>query len=524
MHELPVGRGHRMAQSHARGWLHGLILCLAAGFLLRLPELFQSVVDRDEGVYALVADEVLAGHLPYTTTFEHKPPALYYLFALAQAPFGADFVAIRLLGSVCVALSAWALASAALRIGVRPLCAGATALAFLVLTLANGGLATNAEVVMMAPAHLGLAVLLCAYPTVSAAKRHSCLLLAGALMATAVMVKLLIAVELPAMVFLWVLVSRVVVRERWIRRAAWDLCWLGVGFILSMAAWLTPHLLEGHGTLLWRNLVAFNLAYAASTAEVDLVNRWTIGLVPFAGIGILAVWLCMRCRTRLEPVQAAAATGCLVWIGACLVELGLTGRYHDHYFLVLSGPLALMLGLVADRAIAWDSRSFLQQGMVFATLLACVFFVGPWSRYRWPLLRFCRDVWAGDHHQHDFTRQVAASIAPHLRAGQMVYVYNHHPALYRLLGVRSPTPFLFPDLITEPAYPIEFLGVDRVAEVRRVLRQRPAWVVVHHWPGMFWAPTHEVVMELLTVSHEVWARHPVPFKPGEEVVVYATRP
>lgn len=524
MHERPAGRWQRIAHLHVHGWLHVLFLCMVAGFVLRLPVLFQSVVDRDEGVYALVADEVLAGHLPYTTAFEHKPPAIYYLFALAQAAFGKDFVAIRLLGSACVALSAWALACSALRLGVRPLCAAVTAVAFLLLTLANGGLATNAEVVMMAPAHLGLTALLCALPGTTVSQRRAWLFAAGALMATAVMVKLMIAVELPAMVLIWLLGSRAIAGEGWRRRAVRELWWLAAGFGLTGAAWIAPHVVEGHGALLWRNLIEFNFAYAATTADIDLVSRSTTGLVPFAGIGAVVAVGGLRSRGMLGHLPAAAAIGCLAWLGACSFEVGLTGRYHDHYFLVLSGPLALLLGVVLHGAIAWEGKSRVQHVLVVAAVLGCVFMVGPWSRYRWPLLRFCRDVRAGDLYQHDLARQVAASIAGHWREGQQVYVYNYHPALYRLLGVRSPTPILFPDLITEPAYPIESLGVDRAAEVRRVLRQRPAWVVVHHWPGMFWAPTHDVVMELLQASHAVWARHSVPFHPGEEVVVYAVRP
>lgn len=523
MHERPAGRWQRIAHLQVHGCLHALVLCVVVGFVLRLPVLFQSVIDRDEGVYALVADEVLAGHLPYTTTFEHKPPALYYLFALAQAVVGKDFVAIRLLGSACVALSAWALACAALRLGVRPLCAAVTALAFLLLTLANGGLATNAEVVMMAPAHLGLGALLCALPGAHVPQRRAWLSAAGALMATAVMVKLMIAVELPAMVLIWLLGLRAMAGEGWIRRAVRELGWVAAGFGLTGAAWIAPHLLEGHGALIWRNLIEFNLAYAATTADIDLVSRWTTGLVPFAGIGALVAWFGMRSRGALATLPAAASIGCIAWLGACGVEVGLTGRYHDHYFLVLSAPLALLLGVLIHHAIRWATKSLVQRVLVVGAVLGCVFLVGPWSRYRWPLLRFSRDAWAGDLHQHDFARQVASSIAAHRCGDQQVYVYNYHPALYRLLGVSSPTPILFPDLITEPAYPIEFLGVDRAAEVGRVLQQRPAWVVVHHWPGMFWAPTHGLVMERLAACYEVWARHPVPFHPGQEVVVYAAR-
>lgn len=52
---------------------------------------------RDQGIYALVADGLLKGHLPYRDLWDFKPPGIFLLYSLAQALFGKTMLAPRLL-------------------------------------------------------------------------------------------------------------------------------------------------------------------------------------------------------------------------------------------------------------------------------------------------------------------------------------------------------------------------------------------------------------------------------------------
>ena len=75
----------------ARGATVELLLWLVAAAALfslsRLVVLPLTVVNWDESLYFLVSHDLLQGHVPYTATFEHRPIALYYVFALAQILF-----------------------------------------------------------------------------------------------------------------------------------------------------------------------------------------------------------------------------------------------------------------------------------------------------------------------------------------------------------------------------------------------------------------------------------------------------
>jgi hypothetical protein len=52
---------------------------------------------RDQGIYAVVADTILKGGMPYRDAWDFKPPGIFLTYALAQALFGKSMLAIRLL-------------------------------------------------------------------------------------------------------------------------------------------------------------------------------------------------------------------------------------------------------------------------------------------------------------------------------------------------------------------------------------------------------------------------------------------
>src|SRR5512134_3956359 len=58
---------------------------------------------HDQGLYAYVATEwVERGRIPYRDVFDHKPPGIYILYALAVALFGTGMWGIRIFDLACV--------------------------------------------------------------------------------------------------------------------------------------------------------------------------------------------------------------------------------------------------------------------------------------------------------------------------------------------------------------------------------------------------------------------------------------
>ena len=69
-------------------WLMVLFACLQ---ILMFP------FGHDQGSFAVIADKVLAGGMPYRDAWDIKPPAIFYFYALAQYLFGHRMIALRIL-------------------------------------------------------------------------------------------------------------------------------------------------------------------------------------------------------------------------------------------------------------------------------------------------------------------------------------------------------------------------------------------------------------------------------------------
>jgi hypothetical protein len=52
---------------------------------------------RDQGVYAVIADRILAGGMPYRDAWDIHPPGIFYAYAFAEVLFGHRMVALRIL-------------------------------------------------------------------------------------------------------------------------------------------------------------------------------------------------------------------------------------------------------------------------------------------------------------------------------------------------------------------------------------------------------------------------------------------
>lgn len=70
---------------------------------------------RDQGIYAMVADAVLRGEMPYRDAWDFKPPGIFLVYALSRALFGPSQVGIRILEVAGLA----AMCAALVRLGER---------------------------------------------------------------------------------------------------------------------------------------------------------------------------------------------------------------------------------------------------------------------------------------------------------------------------------------------------------------------------------------------------------------------
>jgi hypothetical protein len=81
-------------------------LVCAACIVVHLPSFFRTITSENEGLYAVVAREVVNGYLPYVTAWEAKPPLFFGVLAAAMHLFGTSFFAMHALSLVAAIVTA----------------------------------------------------------------------------------------------------------------------------------------------------------------------------------------------------------------------------------------------------------------------------------------------------------------------------------------------------------------------------------------------------------------------------------
>src|SRR3990170_8712352 len=87
-----------------------LILVCLLPIVLYLPFL-GAPFERDEGVYATIAQGLLDGQVPYRDLFDNKPPLVYLWYALSFLLFGESVVAPRIVAAVFLSFTTLSLFS-----------------------------------------------------------------------------------------------------------------------------------------------------------------------------------------------------------------------------------------------------------------------------------------------------------------------------------------------------------------------------------------------------------------------------
>lgn len=80
----------RVAEDTWLVWLSWLVVALAGVQVLLFG------FGRDQSIYAVVADAMLAGKMPYRDAWDFKPPGIFVVYALAQTLFGKAMSSVRL--------------------------------------------------------------------------------------------------------------------------------------------------------------------------------------------------------------------------------------------------------------------------------------------------------------------------------------------------------------------------------------------------------------------------------------------
>src|SRR5579884_1712959 len=354
-----------------------VLAILGIGLALRAPLLAGGQVDYDEGVYWQSLRALAAGHPLFTSIYSSQPPAFLELLAPVHLLAGDALTAER---AAVLALAAVGLVAvyptATLLVSRR---AGLLAMAVLAadplffrqsVTLQADGPSVDLALAALAAAALSRAArnrprLLWAGERPEAGRwvppPASLALLAGALLALAVLTKLLAVAALPAVVVM-------LAAPAGGRRPTWDpprhsLRDLGTataGGLLTTAAVLAPY--AGAWEPLWQQAVGLHLGAQALTVG-GLTPADVLRELPLLALGLAG----LAGSARRAPLLAAAGAS---WAAAAALLLALHRPLGPRRVVVLTARLALLAGGLAPALGTIPARRLAAGGLALVAVVA----------------------------------------------------------------------------------------------------------------------------------------------------------
>jgi 4-amino-4-deoxy-L-arabinose transferase-like glycosyltransferase len=443
----------------------GLLLwCL----LVRLPTFGRSVIDWDESLYALISDQWMQGHLPYTTAWDHKPVGTYVIVRLAMTLFGRSILASRLATVLFVFMAAWLLQRITARLSGSERAGLLVALVYPVFTLLLGGAASNTEHYFIALTLLGALLLLRCYQAGSTgAPRALQLALSALVFGCALQVKYLVLPELLMLGATYFFFER---KRTALPQLTALLGLFGavalvptlavMGYFAANGEWAT--FVEANFIANGRHGQGRDLARLVASS-MDFV-RATGGLWLVIALGWLSPLVDAEERRRRLPALLVV----VVWIGAALSEALATGKYYSYYYVPAIAPTCVAFGLAVGLLRLADRSRLVMLG--FAAVVVTV-----------PLFEVVRTLyrpWARERAEYGADPQVhiASMLQKKLNPGDGIFVLNGEPILYLFVSSSLPTKFVLPPFLLDEHFS-SVANVDYRKEFERIVRGAPRCVV-----------------------------------------------
>ena len=461
---------------------------LLAVVLPRLVMLHVSVIDWDESIYALIGQQWLAGHVPHETVFDHKPIGLYAIFAAFFAVFGDTIQAIRLIPIAFVAGTAWLLARLAQdNFGPDRSLGAVTAALYGLLTLTNGGLATNTEILINF--FIVLAVYVIATRRLDERTSLPAALAAGASLGVALQVNYLAAILLLGVAgfyLAWMGPPGPGVSPGTVKRYVVNGAFMLAGLVLAAFVVQLPVLLQGDPSdyfgLKLRYLTGYQGVDAPGVALRRVSEALTAWWAFYALALVLLVYAIRGGTAAARPYDTGHSaadrriTGWLVLCAFSLLAALASRKFYQHFFL-FSAPALVMLAAAFLRITCPAGRL---RG--FGALWLCLIGLAAVMNSRDDFLRGLRA------HERVLQGAPADSIAAagsflssRLRPGDTIYVYDGQPILYFMTRTVPPTRFAFPDTHLNSVVAAR-LGFRPYEMVESVLAGEPRFIIAGQVP------------------------------------------
>jgi 4-amino-4-deoxy-L-arabinose transferase-like glycosyltransferase len=448
-------------------------------FLLRIYTFPAASLDMDEGFYRVTAHSLLQGSVLYVDFWDHKPPGIFVLFALAERIFGAPTAAPRVLACLFVAASAFLL----YRFGRDRL--GSAGLGWMagylyaVFSIRSNGDAANTELFLAPFVILGAYLLAGSLPLSPGAELPwRTLLMAGLSFGFAIQINYVTGAQL-AVPAAWILFLAGPLRDGLAgRRSFGALLLVLLAAFLPFAAPLLYFWQAGHLREYWYANFTANFFYVSDkslpfwTFRRGVEHSLLETFLPWSAV-LLSPFL-VPWRGRENGSYRRSFMRLSAWLGAAGLGVFASRNFFNHYFLQFLPPLCLLTALILVRgAHAWGIPDRRRR----VTVLAFLLLLGTFGPLYYPVRAGLKTIFApADTEETDTPRKIARYLRERIDRGAYLYVVDYEPILYYLAGARCPTPYAFQTFLLDP-HSVRVAGVDPGRELESIMRRRPEYVV-----------------------------------------------
>jgi len=513
--EPQSAESHPTEESKAARPLWPLLAAIVVGAtLLRLPT-FRYPLDQDCGVYSCCATTWASGGLPYRDAWDHKPPAIYLLYAGLDAVVrpspGQVNSMLRWASAACDAA-----ATVALFFLVRRLVGGAPAL----VAAALYGLFAAASVVRLEafqPEQPVLVLTVCALLAAvaySQRPRYPLVFLSGLLFGLALTFKQIAA---PVGMAVWAWLAWETLRGKEpsrVRRFIWQSVLLALGAVLPFALFMAYFAARGALGDFIECTVLFNLHYTGAARRAGALAGAKLVLTKM-GPDHAFLWLAAVVGlARLLRDRATRSAGLLLlfWTVGAFLGLFACGQFARYYYIPTVGPLAAASG--AGLAWLWQAtRGGRMASRAIAVAVALVLLA---------LVAFAAKRSYGPGGWHDLaldpraTNVVAQNLARHIRQNtapdDRLYVWGGRAQLYVLSGRKNPCRYYYNTYFGMKKQQAFFYQASRLREIMDALRKhRPPYVVATELRSLDYFPELKRFIEEQYRLDRIWEGRPFPF-------------
>lgn len=308
-------------------WKTVLLILFLVAFFIRFPFFFRDYIDRDESTFIIMGQSWVDGHLPYTQLWDLKPPITFLFFAVVIKLFGKSFIAIRLCGTLVVALTALFTYGIATKIATKKIAFWCAIFCVFFLSLFGSLQGVMSEHICTLFFTAGLFILL--WKTDA-----KWFFTAGLLFGLSFMTKLNMAYPVLCLGFYFLWEG---FHKKQIGSTFKNLIYMGFGVLLTIVLTALPYYMDGKTLLWWESIFEAPMAYSRGKFHSPLKTLpFLIVIVGLLAVGY-ATKIIDRKNRRLQILT-------IIIIGV-LLSFMQAGKVNGHYLIQLYPFILIPLGM-----------------------------------------------------------------------------------------------------------------------------------------------------------------------------------